>query len=252
MKKYLLILLVIFICGNTVFAQRLSPIETDRPDQTETSSIVPPHYFQVETGFSFERKNENTTSIAHPSALIKYGLTSFLEFRLIAEAISLRSGGGSTCTGIEPIAIGFKANIFHEDGLLPQTSLLAHLGFPYLATPIFRGTYYAPEFRLSMSHTLSDDLDLGYNLGAEWDGEHTSPAFIYTLTLGYSIQEKMGIFIEVYGFASDFITADHRFDGGFTYLLSNDTMLDLSGGIGLTNNAPQYFAAAGFSFRLAD
>ncbi|MBF6609373.1 MAG: transporter, partial [Flavobacterium sp.] len=35
-----------------------------------------------------------------------------------------------------------------------------------------------------------------------------------------------------------------------TYLLSNDFMLDVSGGFGLTDNAPDYFMALGFSFRI--
>ena len=46
--------------------------------------------------------------------------------------------------------------------------------------------------------------------------------------------------------------AAHNIDGGFTYLLRDNIMIDISGGIGLTNNAPNYYTAIGFSFRLKD
>ena len=101
-----------------------------------------------------------------------------------------------------------------------------------------------------MQHTLSDKISLGYNLGAEWDGETPEPTFIYTLTSGFALSEKTGFFIELYGFAPQQDKAEHRFDGGFTYLVTNDLMLDASAGFGITDNAPDYFTAIGFSFRL--
>jgi len=43
------------------------------------------------------------------------------------------------------------------------------------------------------------------------------PTFIYTLTTGYSISEKIGSYVEVFGFAPQTQTANHSFDGGVTY-----------------------------------
>ena len=101
-----------------------------------------------------------------------------------------------------------------------------------------------------MQHTLSDKLNLGYNLGAEWDGFSAEPTFVYTLTTGYSITEKLGSYIELFGFLPQIDKANHNLDGGITYLINNNFMLDLSSSIGITNNAPKHYFAFGFSFRI--
>ena len=87
-------------------------------------------------------------------------------------------------------------------------------------------------------------------MGAEWDGISAEPTFLYTLTTGYSITEKFGSYIELFGFAPQKDKANHNFDSGITYLINNNFMLDLSLGIGLTKNAPDHYLAIGFSFRI--
>lgn len=234
------------------FAQEtktIEPIATDRPDQTETPEIVPKGMFQMETGFSFEKAGKNAENFVVPSSLLKYGFNGNFEFRVIAE-FTVDETGGQKISGISPILVGFKAVICEEKGILPKTSFIAHLSIPDLASTDLKTEYYAPQFRFTMQHTLSDKINLGYNLGAEWDGETPEPTFIYTLTTGFELSEKTGCFVEVYGFAPQKDKADHRFDGGFTYLISNNLMVDASGGFGITENAPDYFAAVGFSFRL--
>ena len=100
-----------------------------------------------------------------------------------------------------------------------------------------------------MQHTLSDNFSLAYNLGAEWDGISPAPTYIYTLTTGISLSESLGGYLELYGFADQFSTPDHRMDGGFTYLINNNLIADLSGGIGLSENAPNNYFAIGISYR---
>ena len=100
-----------------------------------------------------------------------------------------------------------------------------------------------------MQHTLSEKISLGYNLGAEWDGEGKDPVYIYTLTTGASFSSKLGSYVELYGYLPKGLPADHRFNSGITYLLKNNVMADISGGISLRDNR-NYFMGAGFSFRL--
>ncbi len=107
----------------------------------------------------------------------------------------------------------------------------------------------APEFRFTMQHTLSEKLSLGYNLGCEWDGFTPETTFIYTLTTGYAISDKIGSYVELFGFAPQGDSANHNFDGGVTYLFTNNFMVDLSSGVGLTENAPNYYMALGLSIR---
>jgi hypothetical protein len=93
-------------------------------------------------------------------------------------------------------------------------------------------------------------MSFSYNLGAEWDGFSAEPTFIYTIATGYSINQIWGSYIELFGFAPQNNEANHNFDGGITYLINNNFMLDLSAGFGITNNAPEHYFALGFSFRI--
>jgi hypothetical protein len=93
-------------------------------------------------------------------------------------------------------------------------------------------------------------MSFSYNLGAEWDGFSAEPTFIYTTATGYSITEKLGSYIELFGFIPQNQKSYHSFDGGITYLINNNFMLDLSSGIGISKNAPKNYIAFGFSFRI--
>lgn len=247
MKK-IIIFSLLFISLFTK-AQTIEPIQADRPDQTETPAIVPKGMFQVETGFTFQKDDSNSKTLSLPSTLWKYGVNENFEIRLITEFV-MEEIGNTKSDGLTPIYIGFKVKLAEEKGIVPKTSFIAHLSLPNAASSRYKTDFNAPEFRFVMQHTLSKKMSLSYNLGYEWDGFTAEPTFIYTLTTGYAITEKLGSYIELFGFAPNKDTANHNFDGGLTYLINSNFMLDLSSGIGITKNAPDYYVAFGFSFRV--
>jgi hypothetical protein len=229
-------------------AHTQTTIQTDRPDQTECPYITPKGFIQAEKGFVYEYIDKDNKGIALPSILWKYGINKNVELRLITEVNSMRSFGKTT-TGFVPTIIGFKTKICKEKGLVPDIGFIGHLTIPSTASKIFKTSFYAPSFRFNMQHKLSNKCTLAYNLGAEWDGETPEPTFIYTLTTGFSITEKLGAYVELYGFAPQNNMTDHRADGGFTYLITNDVMVDISGGFGITKESPDNYFALGFSYR---
>lgn len=237
-----------FAIGSTLKAQELEPLQADRPDQTECASLVPPGYIQAETGFLYEKGSPDARSFLYPSILWKYGVNDRFEVRLITEA-GMEEYGAVRISGFYPLTVGFKTRLLDEDGIIPQTAFLGHLTSCMSGKEAFRPEWLAPSFRLSMQHTLSDRLSLGYNLGTEWSGNSNKPTYIYTLASGISLTCQLGGFIEVYGYLPVEEDADHRFDCGLTYLVSNDFMVDLSAGVGITKNAPDSFISLGFSWR---
>lgn len=245
MKKNIFILFL-FAFSTTLQAQ--TSIQTDRPDQTECPFITPKGFMQAENGFIYENIDKNNKSITLPTILWKYGINKNIEFRLITEANTIKSLD-EKATGIVPIIVGFKVSVQEEKGVIPTVSFIGHLSIPTAATNNFKASYFAPSFRFTMQHTISNKFTLGYNLGAEWDGETPEPTFIYTLTSGMSITEKLGAYIELYGFAPQNQSADHRADCGFTYLITKDVMVDISGGFGITKKSPDNYFALGFSYR---
>lgn len=248
-KKNILLLICSISFAQETTQIEIEPIQTDRPDQTETSSLTPVKMFQIETGFSYQKIDSYNSEYVVPTVLWKYGVSEIIELRLITE-FHKNESFNTYNEGISPVLIGCKIRISEENGILPKISLIGHLAFPNLAKTEYKNNYLAPEFRFAIQHTLSEKFSFGYNLGAEWDGFLAKATFLYTTALGYSITDKLGSYIELYGFAPEQQTANHNFDGGFTYLITNNFMIDASGGFGITKNAPDYFYALGFSFRI--
>lgn len=254
MKFLLSIASLLFILFSSVRAQEApSPIATDRPDQTESSSLVPKGYFQWETGFLYEHANTTEQNYSYNTSLFKYGLFESFELRLIVEYNRSRTalvGAEIDNQGLAPIAIGSKVAITEEKGWIPEIALLSHLTLPNTGKKAFQTSFLAPDFRFLISKTLTETLSLGLNLGASWNGSSPNATREYTLALANGFTERLGGFIEIYGFATEGSRPDHRLDGGFTYLIQNNMQLDVSAGLGLTEISPEYFLSAGFSLRL--
>ncbi|MDQ3143038.1 MAG: transporter [Bacteroidota bacterium] len=243
------IIVLVFISSQVLWCQEMEPIQTDRPDQTETPSLIPKNYLQIETGFSYEKDKFQNTIYTIPSTLWKYGVNERFELRLITEFTGAKNVDNITEFGLLPITVGIKTSLAEESGIWPKISLLGHLSLSALASENFKATFFAPAFRFTFQNSLTDRLSVGYNLGAEWDGESPQTIFIYTLALGYSWTEKLASYIELFGFAPEGNKMDHRLDFGLSYLIHPNYLVDLSSGVGISNSELKYYIATGFSFR---
>ena len=248
----------LFMTGSTLFvwAQTEKPgIVTDRPDQTESPSLVPRGGLQVETGFVYEKDREeniNATNFTYNTTLLKYGVNEHFELRLISEYLGERTKGetsNSQIEGLSPLAMGVKIKLADENGMWPQAALIGHINLKSGSSE-FAPHYTAADFRFTLAHTLSERLALSYNLGAEWNGETPDATFLYTLSLGYVITDRLGMYVEGYSFFPEKSKADNRVDAGFTYKFTPVVQWDISGGVGLSSNAPDAFLSTGISFRL--
>jgi hypothetical protein len=248
--KTLFLLAVLFNCLAS-FGQDTGRMETDRPDQTESPFITRKKYIQSEIGFNIEQDNHLTT-VVFPTILWKYGLSKRFEFRVITEinvqeTPLLVPQGNEVLQGLVPLKLGGKLSLWEEKGIVPKTSVIAHAAFPKLAGKDFRASKVAPEFRFAMQHTISAKIGLGYNIGAEWDGETSGPAWIYTIGPGLNLGKNGYMYVELFGDYKDG-ESNHNFDGGFAYYVNDNLKLDISSGFNL-RDSKQYYLAAGISFR---
>ena len=228
----------------------MDPIRADRPDQTESSFLVPKGYFQVEMGFSITDTDPGFI-YAYPAGLWKYGLTDNFELRLITQYITIQKEPNPNVNGFLPLAAGFKARLSEQKGVLPKMSFLGHLRLPGVVSEEFETTYLAPDLRLAFDHIISDVFSVGYIIGLVCDGEDTAPFEIYTLTTGLAISKRLGLFAEVYGATPQRSSEELELyaDAGLTYLIGNNFLLDVSASQGITDNAPLSYVSAGFSYR---
>lgn len=251
----------------TAFSQEMS---TDRPDQTESSWVVPKGIVQIETGVSLGSDAPNNLpdaaitsltlqDIGLASTLVRVGLLERLELRLetgyVMEQSEWKQAVGQTeqsfsesLNGADALAVGVKVGIAQEDGPFPETSLILHATLP-VGNESFRPSHAVPDFRFTLSHSLTETVSLGYNLGAEWSDDGAPPNGIYTLVVGSDLAESVGGFLELFGTLSPEGAPHHTLDGGVTWGLHQNLQLDAAAGVGLTDAAEDFFVGAGVSFR---
>lgn len=261
MNKILLVFILLFSGIHTIsFGQTsepmpvdsmplLDPIKADRPDQTESSYLVPKGYFQVEMGFSITDTDPGFV-YTYPAGLWKYGLSDNFELRLITNYVTIQKAPDPDLNGFLPLAVGFKSRLTEAKGILPKMSFIGHLRLPGVVSEELETTYLIPDLRLVFDHSVSDFFSFGYNVGLFWEGEDPEPFVLYTLTTGFSFG-RLGVFAEVFGAKQqrDSDTPPLYADAGLTYLIGNNFLLDVSASQGLTDNAPLSYVSAGFSYR---
>lgn len=232
------------------------PLVTDRPDATESSSTVGKGVLQFETGGiyeSYENNNIKTENYTYNTMLIRYGILDNMELRLgwdFVEGITKVNGNklNNVTSGLSPLLLGMKVDITEENGLMPEIALISHVFPVFSASTDYRPEHTGVDFRFSLSHTLSEKSSLGYNIGAEWGNDSPEATCVYTLAYGYSITDRFGMYAEVYGDLPEDHSANHYWDAGMTYLVSNDLQLDAYVGTSITEGQ-DILLGIGFSYR---
>ena len=255
------LLSIVFAFTFSAFAQETenSPgtLITDRPDATESPNTVPVGYIQVETGAlfeSFKTGNAKFEDFTLNTTLVRIGLLDNLELRLGWDFVesSLKLNGSKiddVMSGFSPLLFGAKINIANEKGAFPEIGLIGHLFLPFTA-----GTDYKPEttgvdFRFAFAHTLSENSSLSYNIGAQWGDDSPEAAYVYTIAYGLGITDKLGAYAELYGDLPENHSANHFWDAGLTYLISDSVQLDATVGSSITDGQ-DILLSGGVSFRI--
>lgn len=251
MLRHLFILIAAFI-AHSLYAQEILPVDlvTDRPDQTESAKVVPLKTLQIETGMVFE-KDGDINNYAYNTTLLRYGLLDYIELRLGLEYLGEKNDVLSTThSGVSPLYLGFKIGLLEEDGWRPEIALMSGLVMPFTANKNFEPEHTAADMRIALSNTINHCISIGYNIGVEWDGNTSTPIYNYSIALGYSPLDKLGIFVESYGGFTENGNSIHLLDGGFTFLILDNLQADIEGGFGLNDEALDYFIGFGLSYRI--
>ncbi|GAK88364.1 hypothetical protein JCM19297_2877 [Nonlabens ulvanivorans] len=260
MKKVLLFinLLIIAVTTAQTSDNNQDALITDRPDVTESPFTVGKGNFQIETGATFIDNSENglkITETVYNTTLLRYGLSSNFELRLGWDFLNANTKDGSQelfdVTGFNPLLIGAKIEITDENGWIPQIGLLTHLKLPFTAVSEFKPENTGMELIFAFNHTLTDRSGLGYNLGTR-TGSDGSLEYIYSVSYGYSITDKIGVYGELYGYFPEEGKSTHLWDTGITYLVNNNFQLDATFGTGFqdSNTQQDLLFSLGLSYRI--
>lgn len=231
------------------------PLVTDRPDFTESAVTVAPRRVQIEAGYTFGRFGE-AREHAIGEVLGRVGLSRQVELRLGLNSFQLVEGEGGRESGFQDLALGFKLKLRsgseRPDLLRPAVALLVGGAVPTGSDRVGAGNG-AAEAKLALAWPLGSRLSLGSNLNVGWLdlAEASFVQFSGSLSLGASLSERLGAYLEAFGFASgDDAGLDASFlNGGLTFGLDANLQLDGRAGIGFDDPRPNYFAGLGLAIR---
>lgn len=245
-------------------AQEVAPMVTDRPDQTESSSTVQPGSIQIEGGWTFSEMSDGLVRLrghSIPELLLRIGAAPNVEIRLgfagwQREEVSSQLQSMSA-SGVGDLDVGFKYRFAQGGADGVSAAVMGTITLP-TGGQGFTSDRVEPTLRFSAEKDLSEKLGLGLNMGASVSTEEDALGLkdsevdlLYTAVLGFSLTERIGAFVESFGFVGASGERDdrHLLDGGFTFSVSPAFQLDVNGGFGLNAASDDWFVGAGISAR---
>ncbi|MEJ8757150.1 transporter [Pontibacter sp. H259] len=255
-RLLLVVALLLFISSQANSQQQdttaLPDLETDRPDQTESASVVPLKTIQIEAGLYFQQDKVGTTEVkymAYPTTLIRIGLLNWFELRtegtyqqlVVKDELRLKE------QGFGPLTLGAKAKLWQQRGILPQTAVMAMVDL-LVGHDSFKPDNPETELRLLFKNAPTDNLDLNYNLAYSFGNDQNIKS--YSVSIATGLGERLAVFGEVFGDKRDGQKAGHSIDAGLVFLALPNLQLDVAAGTALNSVAPDLFILTGVSLRL--
>lgn len=253
-----LICSTLFFCN--LFAQEDDPdLITDRPDITESASIVHPGWLQIETGFLLLKDNFVDEAVLNDLSI--YNLAGTLLRLGVSGSVELRAGGAyqifkstkginkNEVTGISDLLIGTKVSLFKDESNQPKLSMLFHLFLPF-GQKFFRSETIEHQIILASLNDIGDNFSLSYNVGGRWNFKDEISSYVLSLSGGFGIIDNLSGYAEVFGEFSNVLIPGYFLDGGFVHLLEGNIQLDISSGFGILNNSSFWFISTGLTVRI--
>jgi hypothetical protein len=238
------------------------PLVTDRPDFTESSSVVGLHVVQLEAGYTYthdDHADGRSHSHTFPEALLRVGvLAPWCELRVgwgWAEELALEGGLSNTDSGSEDLYLGTKLALTPQEHILPETALILQTTVP-TGSPEFTADELLPGVNFIYGWDVNDCCSTAgqtqFNRSLDDQTGRPYLEFSQSWTVGRSWTDRLGSYTEWFMLApdgADTVRNEHYFDGGFTYLINNNVQWDIRAGVGLNDAADDFFVGTGFSFR---
>jgi len=234
------------------------PLVTDRPDFTEATSTVGRGVAQLEMGYTYtfdDAGTATTRSHSYPETLLRYGvLADWLEFR-IAWNYEHQQSGGATLAGSEDLYLGFKIGLTPQEGFLPEMALIPQMTVPtgadaFSADEVLPGVNWV--YGWEINKFLSTAGSTQFNRAIDGGTGNAYTEWAQSWTVGYSLHDRLGAYTEWFAIiphSAETQKTEHYFNGGFTFLFSDDVQGDIRAGVGLNAAADNYFIGTGVSIR---
>lgn len=243
------LLLTVLLLPLGLFAQETEDtwMAPDRPGMATGTEVIPFKKVMWETGFEGDWKT-GAHSVTLPTTMFRFGITSFAELRVEYDGI-LQQDGKRWNYSPDPLVLGTKVRVFggsEKHKWIPKVSLMVNLEIP-CTKEMASEMHVAPSVYALFSNDVTDWFNIGYNLGAEWDGVTAIPATFLAICLGFNITDNLGAFVESYNYFTKYgignTDADPNLDFGFNWMVHKRVQLDIYAGFSCLN--PKDFSMIG-------
>lgn len=246
------------------------PITSDRPGIGTGAATVAGGTFQAELGYDFtsisDRFGDEGQSIHNLGLLLlRYGVTDAVEVRANVGSFGLSeqvTGVSITPGDVSPeteLESGYNGAALEAKARLARTATTTLSVFSSTSVPLGSGPFEAADERARQTFlalfdgALGEDITLAINAGPSfyWDAGEQEDRFLTVLfipTLNVSVTERTGAYVGYAGEYTDVANANFV-EGGVTYLLNNDTQVDVNGGLRVDDNQDSFFLGVGLSHR---
>lgn len=249
MKKTLLLIVSALISILCFAQEELPTVVPDRPGNCWGTDVTPHRKLAWDNGFRFEKAPDGAHTFTLNSTILRYGLLQNLELRLGTDFLMHKDiEATEPAYGIAPFTIGTKIKIYEGAGILPSVGLIAQLKSSHIGTKDQLPSHLAPSMYLLFEHGIGERFSLSYNAGVEWDGETASPTTFLALSLGYSITESLGAFVESYNYLLAEGDNQYMTEFGFIWLVSRRVQLDLEADLDFQQLGKYYSIGCGVAW----
>lgn len=217
----------------------------------ESSSVIDKSSLQFEIESLYTVHNEGsikTESWSVPSTLFRFGLLNGLELQLntpiIKEKIWENDHLIRSLNIFDDIQVGFSIDLWKENKLIPETSLMVRTIIP--TDKKFKFDNMGKIVSLNLSNTLSDKLSLTYNIGYTHETDNSKYGF-YIVNICYEATPKIHLFLENFGDVHANSIKYHSINFGGGYNFTDNLIIDLSAGKSI--NSSTYYFGGIFTFK---
>lgn len=222
-------------------------IETDRPDVTNSSIVVPVGSLQNENGIDTSR-DHGADVFNGTNSRWRLGIAPCLEV-LVDLPTYVTAFRGAGPSGFSDVVPAVKWQISPLPGKF-DVSVTAGVALPTVAGQI-AGQGVQPYLQIPWSIELGNGWELnGMETNFFTPESDTKYSYQSTLVIEKEFDERAFLFVEYVGNFPTIGRNNQLINTGGGYHLDDRHQIDFHVGIGLDRNAPNYIFGVGYSFRL--
>jgi len=220
------------------------PIDTNRPGFSFSPNVVGLGQWQLETGITYTRSDDDTRTTSLPVAEIRFGVADQLEVFVSSLSWSETRSASSETSGLVDMALGAKVNVSNVEAKT-QIAFLFQLSVP-TGDDSFSSDRWDPSLAFIWAHNgalaIAGTVKVSeFRSGYQLDN---------SLKVPFSWGDANSGFVEWEANVPENGGSTHWLNGGYQWLANDRMQFDFNVGLGLNDRAGGKRLGIGFSIRL--